>query len=1059
MPPTGFSPEHLDYMQRCGKYRSIFPKSIDQLPRFSPLAGSLPRIRGVGRVELPRKSIGKERNPSATPSADVLVSLAGANAGVLFDVSGSGGRVSIQLGTWTPNLQSADVSKAPQNQALLEASLRSAYPGVQIENTNHKQFEKPAFCGIVIGVPTVKLRDDAEALPLDRLIKGMTGMNWTCRILAVPVPEQAIIDLRNSVIEEMRRAEAMAQAAGMPSPLSSYYSELLKNKLSSLTDALSVGAWQTGIYLCGEAAAYSRLAGMWQGIFAGENSVADPIHVIDAPAASELAAQLQMLAVPYDSVSPPGAYKHPFAYQTMLTSTELATYVHLPKVETGGFRITSISRFDVEPPATRTDKVVRLGKIMPGEQVFDSDDSIADSFRDIDLDVLNTHVFITGTTGSGKTRTIFHLLRQVAANKVPFLVLEPAKAEYRELLNDPKFGEQVQVFTVGNENVSPFRVNPFEVIERTPVGVHIDLIKSVISASFGFWTPLPQILEECLQEIYRDRGWDITRNQNHRTSGGNDPASYPTMTDLIAKVDQVIPRYGFDGEAKGRVVGSLRSRLNGLRLGSKGRTFDVQRSIPMDVLMGKPTILELESLGDDDDKAFFMGLLFIRLVEYRRLLYEKSHAPVKGQAAPPSSRAKLEHLLIFEEAHRLLTNTLSRGEEGQANPRAKAVESFSNLISEVRAYGQGIMVADQVPVKLAPDVIKNTNLKIALRIVNEEDRKVLAGSMAMSESQSSTLSTLLPFSAAVFAEGDDTPLLVRIPKPQIQIQRPEDSDVHARMKSRFSGSKEYAPLFSPHTGCTDTGPFAGEACDLARTIVERPEFFRDFNRLVLAMLDDHQAASNFWPRLQMQIGAAVLTNLEKAETAAFTQTLTDCIVGRASDAYISRRGAQDRWSYEKSAAVSELLRQALLTHDGKSNESAVAAFAKSFRDLHQRTVPPYFACERICKEPFCIYRRSVTELVERGEFTDQWSKSDPFNPHQPESQLELTWSVCRRAAKAIVSNTNVDAVRRVGLCFGQMLTEQYSGPFAMSIEQKRGVLNALCADAESDAELLAPKQN
>src|SRR5205814_269464 len=127
--------------------------------------------------------------------------------------------------------------------------------------------------------------------------------------------------------------------------------------------------------------------------------------------------------------------------------------------------------------------------------------------------------------------------------------------------------------------------------------------------------------------------------------------------------------------------GALLTRINGLRAGGKGRMLDVQRSLPMDALLKHPTVLELEGMGDDDDKAFVMGLLLIRLYEHRR---------AGGEVAG------LQHLLVIEEAHRLLTNVGPRSSQEEADPRGKAVETFANLLSEIRAYGQGVIVADQI---------------------------------------------------------------------------------------------------------------------------------------------------------------------------------------------------------------------------------------------------------------------------------------------------------------------------------------------------------------------------
>ena len=323
---------------------------------------------------------------------------------------------------------------------------------------------------------------------------------------------------------------------------------------------------------------------------------------------------------------------------------------------------------------------------------------------EIDVKIFSQHCFIPGMTGSGKTTTIFSILKGAFESNINFLAIESAKTEYRALLNDPAFKDTLQIFTLGNENVSPFRLNPFEVILGIPVGVHLDLLRSVFSASFGMWTPLPQVLEQCLHKIYEDKGWNLTYNSNYRLDNDtNVGIAYPMLTDLYNKVSIVTQELGYDEKVRDDLRAALTTRINSLRTGGKGKMLDTQSSLPMEVIFNKPTILELEGIGDDDDKAFVMGLLFIKMVEYKRVQKKENIR---------------QHIMVIEEAHRLLSNTSKNSSQEEGNPRGKAVETFSNLLAEIRAYDQGVIIADQSPVKLAPDIIKNTNLKIAHRIVS-----------------------------------------------------------------------------------------------------------------------------------------------------------------------------------------------------------------------------------------------------------------------------------------------------------------------------------------------------
>lgn len=340
------------------------------------------------------------------------------------------------------------------------------------------------------------------------------------------------------------------------------------------------------------------------------------------------------------------------------------------------------------------------------------------------------------------------------------------------------------------------------------------------------WTPLPQVLEVCLHEVYAARGWEVTYGTNPRLDGDSESAAaFPTLADLVHKVEEVVPRLGYDSEVTGNILAALRTRLNSLRAGGKGRMLDVRRSLPIELLLGQPTVLELEGMGDDD-KAFMMGLLMIRLAEHRRF---------------QGDTESLRHLLVVEEAHRLLANTTGRSMvEGQADARGKAVETFTQLLSEVRAYGQGIVVVDQVPVKLAPEVLKNTNLKVAHRVVAGDDREVLGSTMVMTPAQSVALATLPVGRAAVFTDGEDAPLLLQVPASKGGAGSwPTGGEVRDHMASRVGG-------LPPSAECDQQCLAAPRACDAARALVRERRVMRAFARVVDSAAQAPGALGRCW---------------------------------------------------------------------------------------------------------------------------------------------------------------------------------------------------------------------
>lgn len=990
MSSVAFSTAHLDYLQRTGFAPNLSFSGMVQT-NAPPHYRRLWWIKGVGRLE--KQSPPKRQQPSRLPSEDVIVSMYGHQTPLAFLIRGNRNAVDINLGIWGRGTEAGLTAKGlDARQQILGAALNSLYPAIETTSAVG-EFPRLPLCGFVMGIPTAKPPDPSDyALPLDRLIRAVFGGTWACLVLAEPVTEPVIRELRNSVVNETRRVQTAAHAEKAPSPLAEYYTELLKAGLQALGAGVAIGVWRTAVYLAGDTETYHRLTSVWRGVFSGKDSRPEPVRVWDNPGAAELAANWSMPDIP--AAPGPGLYHHPCQFQSLLSSSQLAAYIHLPQLETAGFAVRSVPRFDVVPPRTETNKTISLGRVMlygrPTETLYS-----------VDLSSLTRHVFVAGITGAGKTKTLFHLLKQAAGNGVPFLVIEPAKSEYRSLLSDPAIRESFQIFTLGSEIVSPFRLNPFEMSgwPQTSLGMHIDLLRAVFTSSFAMWTPLPQILEQCLYQVYRDRGWDITANENPRRGNADLSTTFPTLSELYAKADLVTQQMAFDPEARERIRGSLLTRLNALRTGAKGRMLDVQRSLPMKCLLEKPTLLELESMGDDDEKGFMMAMLFIRLFEHRRAQLQKPEPC---------------HLLVIEEAHRLLTNVASHVSEEEANPRGKAVETFSNLLSEIRSYNQGVVVVDQVPVKLAPDVIKNTNLKIVHRILAEDDRKALAGATAMTEQQAKALAILKRQQAAAFSEGDDEPLLVQVADVS-PLTRPNDAEVAAHMKSLRARSNLDFLLMS-HPDCAATDPKDGASCHAARLLVEDSSFSRDFGRMVLSCVEDPAALARLWPD--------ILTHV-RAQRRPFLNEIVfmRCLIARASDWFANYRGAQAGWSYADTTGLAETLRQLLFTKlKGDNCSRPLKALAECMYRLHSRPFPPYSRCEDICNNaPLCLYRQAAQELVESGELADGWE--EVFKADLKRRDLPQTWVFCQESAQKIFESgpEQHEANRRVSLCIGQLL--------------------------------------
>jgi DNA helicase HerA-like ATPase len=399
------------------------------------------------------------------------------------------------------------------------------------------------------------------------------------------------------------------------------------------------------------------------------------------------------------------------------STKELSLIASLPQKEVVGLRLKEEVEFGLN---ISQNEGINLGKMVRSGQELDIDVNLEKS-------ELNKHIFITGVTGSGKTTTCHKILYE---SNLPFLVIEPAKTEYRVLSNV----DDIVVFTLGNENIAPFRLNPFEILEGENISSRVDMIKAAIESSFDMEAAIPQLIESAIYKSYKDYGWDIATSENYKIDNPFDKGvkSFPTLSDVISNVDKVVEEQNFDDRLKRDYIGSIKARLNGLILGSKGFMLDTPRSFDFKSLLKKKVILELEEIKNPSEKSFIMGLILLNLNEALKSIYKEDKS--------------FRHITLVEEAHRLL----SKYEAGDSLNKKSGVEAFSDMLAEVRKYGESLMIVDQIPNKLTPEVLKNTNTKIVHRIFAIDDKEAIGNTMALSKEQKEFLSKLEVGRAIVF---------------------------------------------------------------------------------------------------------------------------------------------------------------------------------------------------------------------------------------------------------------------------------------------------------------------
>lgn len=534
--------------------------------------------------------------------------------------------------------------------------------------------------------------------------------------------------------------------------------EMADSVITRLKTGRSIGMWKSVV-------SYSSHSELTSQIIRGflYSEIASAVPEVLPPVIFEYVDSLKKEGLPPEKIHtqqlmiPKGFFENSSVsspLNSLVTSEELCAICTIPTDYTVGFEIHCERPYALN--YTLSSDSYELGHICEYDRPLKN---IPFGLNDEDL---NKHTLVCGITGCGKTNTVKKILMCVDK---PFLVIEPAKKEYRNIIKD-----DVNVYTLGRPEINCLRLNPFYI----PIGVspqqHIDLLKDLFSASFAFYGPMPYILEKCLNNIYTKKGWNLALGFHpYLTDSPNlqdlfdaekikefysklaHSYIFPTMQDLKDEIARYINcEMTYEGEVKGNIEGAMKARIDSLCVGAKGYMFNTNEFVDLQELLDHNTVLELEGLSDDADKAFALGLIIIYINEYRQVQKELDRS--KG----------LKHLLVIEEAHRLLKNVSTENNEDLGNPKGKAVEHFTNLLAEMRSYGQGVIIAEQIPSKLAPEVIKNSSNKIVHRIVAQDDQVSIANSIGIYPDDAIYLGDSAPGYALCHKEGMVQPVIVKI---------------------------------------------------------------------------------------------------------------------------------------------------------------------------------------------------------------------------------------------------------------------------------------------------------
>jgi len=568
---------------------------------------------------------------------------------------------------------------------------------------------------------------------------------------------------------------------------------LLRHLDETLTDRFlrgrAKGMYRTAVFLGAETrSTYERLARGVVSTFQGNCSSFTPLRVSRLPdEAYKLSDLLQLRQLAQGQTDHALAVAHSvpvlsnarLCAASWLNSEELALIAGMPTRELPGLKIRKSVDF-----ALNTGSVPDAADNLTLGHIVQHGRTLPHSAVKLSADDLRKHVFVTGVTGAGKTTTCLKLLLE---SELPFLVIEPAKTEYRALHGQ---GPEIEYYCLGREDLTPFRLNPFELLSpKQNLASHIDTLKATLAAVFPMEAAMPQIVEEAIIRAYVSKGWMIHESENLLVDAPWDTVSeaWPTFSDMIHELDAVIASKGLGREFEEKYRGSLVARLSSLTLGTKGRMLNTRRSMNFDQLLDKRVVIELEELKDEQDKALFMGLLITRLAECMKQRHQRD--------------PEFKHLTLVEEAHRLL----ARPEPGDGGARRMGVEMFANLLAEVRKYGEGLIIADQIPNKLVPDVIKNTNTKIVHRLFAADDRNTIGDAMGLTDEQKNFLPMLQPGETVIFCGGWHAPVRLKVTERASTRGRGlDESQIQRSGQQQLWAQRAYLlPRLSQHPGLTD----------------------------------------------------------------------------------------------------------------------------------------------------------------------------------------------------------------------------------------------------------------
>ncbi|MCR0246820.1 ATP-binding protein [[Clostridium] innocuum] len=539
----------------------------------------------------------------------------------------------------------------------------------------------------------------------------------------------------------------------------------IESHMSRLTSGIAYGMWETAAYFIAEDKKTAAItASTYHSLMLGEETGTQRTSLTLFDSAQNKTASIKeflrycehprflipSISTGRTQISTPTNY---------VNSKELAVLFNLPRKSVQGVMVHEMAEFGRNVLAfDQKNDVLKMGSIYHMGTVESSHVSL-------NINSLSSHCFVTGTTGSGKSNTVYRLIEHFidSDHKIPFLVIEPAKGEYRDQF---RLLKNIHLFSTNPLIDQMLKINPFSFCEGIHVLEHLDRLIEIFNTCWEMYAAMPAILKEAMEEAYVSKGWDLLNSIYME----DQPPVFPTFADVLIQLPKIIMQSQYSVDTKGDYTGALVTRVHSMTNGIYGQIFCDDFDIDDSVLFDQNTIIDLSRIGSTETKSLLMGIIILKLNEYRMAKSNKGNR-------------NLQHITVLEEAHNILKNSENMQSSAGTNVIAKSVEMIVNGIAEMRTYGEGFIIVDQSPTSVDIAAIKNTNTKIIMRLPEEQDCGIAGHAVSLSEQQTMQLARLETGVAVMMQNNWEQPVLAKIDAASNIYKKSEDPIEYRQLKS------------------------------------------------------------------------------------------------------------------------------------------------------------------------------------------------------------------------------------------------------------------------------------